>query len=343
MEIFVYDARGQLAAEYGGTSELTGTHYLTADHLGSTRMVTDEAKTPVMCRDYLPFGGEIPATEDTGRDGIDCYGEDVSRHKFTSYERDSESHLDFAQARYYSWAGGRFNSPDPENEGADPNDPQSWNMYVYGRNNPLIFVDPDGRVYRVCQADHDDRKTNCTYLSDAHFANFQEQNKNSLSFTGKGQISVGGNQIGTFEQVSVDLDSPAAEILRTAGVTADAHIKEAARDMALNAVGGAVLGPLFSRAFPVLQSLPLLRQVQQAVSNRNLRHIVTRGHLAEFRQLDSTMRLNDVSKLGIRVAEEGVQVGRNAFIKTVEIGGRPVRVKAVLNEQNGLRSVYVLK
>jgi YD repeat-containing protein len=38
---YVYDAFGQLAAEYGGTSSLSGTRYLTADHLGSTRLVTD--------------------------------------------------------------------------------------------------------------------------------------------------------------------------------------------------------------------------------------------------------------------------------------------------------------
>ena len=38
---FVYDAQGHLAAEYGGpTNPLTGTTYLTDDHLGSTRLVT---------------------------------------------------------------------------------------------------------------------------------------------------------------------------------------------------------------------------------------------------------------------------------------------------------------
>jgi YD repeat-containing protein len=40
---YVYDAFGQLAAEYGGANPLTGTRYLTADHLGSTRLVTDAA------------------------------------------------------------------------------------------------------------------------------------------------------------------------------------------------------------------------------------------------------------------------------------------------------------
>ena len=42
---------------------------------------------------------------------------------------------------------GRMMSPD---SGVDqhPEDPQSWNMYSYGRNNPLVMVDPTGEY--VC-------------------------------------------------------------------------------------------------------------------------------------------------------------------------------------------------
>jgi hypothetical protein len=90
MEIFVYDARGQLAAEYGGTSEVTGTHYLTVDHLGSTRVITDESKAVIQCRDYLPFGGELLASAQNERNGISCYSGDTGlRQKFTAKERDS--------------------------------------------------------------------------------------------------------------------------------------------------------------------------------------------------------------------------------------------------------------
>jgi RHS repeat-associated protein len=67
-------------------------------------------------------------------------------HKFTGKERDSESNLDNFGARYDSLAMGRFMSPDPDNAGADPTNPQSWNMYAYVINNPLAFVDPDGRA-----------------------------------------------------------------------------------------------------------------------------------------------------------------------------------------------------
>jgi RHS repeat-associated protein len=53
--------------------------------------------------------------------------------------------LDYFGARYFSGAQGRFTSPDIPLLDQDPSDPQSWNLYSYVRNNPLIFTDPTGR------------------------------------------------------------------------------------------------------------------------------------------------------------------------------------------------------
>jgi RHS repeat-associated protein len=62
----------------------------------------------------------------------------------TGKERDSESGNDYFGARYYASSMGRMLSPDPGNAGADPTNPQSWNMYSYVLNNPLIYTDPSG-------------------------------------------------------------------------------------------------------------------------------------------------------------------------------------------------------
>jgi RHS repeat-associated protein len=64
---YVYDAAGQLAAEYGGASSSPGVTYLTVDPLGSTRAVTDGSGTELERRDYYAFGGQIMGTVGNGR------------------------------------------------------------------------------------------------------------------------------------------------------------------------------------------------------------------------------------------------------------------------------------
>ena len=60
--VYVYNAMGQLAAEYASNPPAGGgTIYLTADHLGSTRVATSATGTTLARRDYLPFGEEIPS------------------------------------------------------------------------------------------------------------------------------------------------------------------------------------------------------------------------------------------------------------------------------------------
>ncbi|MFZ5927629.1 MAG: RHS repeat-associated core domain-containing protein [Acidobacteriota bacterium] len=136
----------------------------------------------------------------------------------TGKERDQETGLDYFGARYFSGAQGRFTSPDPENANAMASDPQSWNMYAYGRNNPLSYVDPDGLAYRVCQVDENGKETNCTthknQLSDKQFEQFKKDNRGTLIFAGGKVYGVNedgsrGAQTGTYKQTDVDIDNPA--------------------------------------------------------------------------------------------------------------------------------------
>jgi RHS repeat-associated protein len=146
--VYVYDAMGQLAAEYSeapGPAPLCSTCYLTADHLGSTRLVTDQLGAVVQRKDYLPFGDEVLAGTGSVRYGVDGYLRDSGvTQQFTGKERDTETGLDFFEARYYSGAQGRFTGADEPFMGQYPYDPQSWNLYAYGLNNPLRYSDPSG-------------------------------------------------------------------------------------------------------------------------------------------------------------------------------------------------------
>ncbi len=145
---YIYDAFGQLASEYNSNSTIItpvcNTCFLSWDHLGSTRMVTDQSGNLIARHDYLPFGGEI--LSGTGGRTSAWGATDGVNQKFTGKERDSETTLglDYFEARYMSSAQGRFTSPDPSNLSVDFWYPQSWNRYAYSLNNPLAVVDRNG-------------------------------------------------------------------------------------------------------------------------------------------------------------------------------------------------------
>jgi RHS repeat-associated protein len=69
-------------------------------------------------------------------------------YKFTGYERDNETQLDYAFARYYNSHLGRFMSTDPM--GGDLTDPQSLNRYAYVGNSAVNFTDPSGMFKHPC-------------------------------------------------------------------------------------------------------------------------------------------------------------------------------------------------
>jgi len=190
--MFVYDAAGDLAAEYSAAPPVVpGTTYVFADHLGSTRMLLSSAGAAVRCYDYAPFGEELSGL--SPRSGVGCY-QDVTypsatdgatRAKFTGKERDSETGLDYFGARYYQGAAGRFSSPDGPFRDWDPADPQSWNLYGYVRNNPVRYTDPTGQACVVDDKGNESDDTNLPGPSCADSHASENNNKPSVTVTGK--------------------------------------------------------------------------------------------------------------------------------------------------------------
>jgi RHS repeat-associated protein len=109
--------------------------YYFADHLGTSRVMVQSGQTSACYdADFYPFGGErAPITNSCPQN-----------YKFTGKERDIESGLDDFGARYYSNGLGRFITPDEPGADQHRMEPQSWNLYTYGRNNPLVYIDPTG-------------------------------------------------------------------------------------------------------------------------------------------------------------------------------------------------------
>jgi RHS repeat-associated protein len=103
------------------------------DALGSPVLITDKDLKEIQRYIYEPFGNLV-VSKGTGK----------NNYTFTGKERDLESNLFYFGARYYNPILGRFISKDigrPKYE-----DPQSINRYLYCLNNPLIYVDPDGKT-----------------------------------------------------------------------------------------------------------------------------------------------------------------------------------------------------
>jgi len=111
-------------------------HYYLQDHLGSARVTTDAAGALEKQTDYSPYGGEIWTS-----------GTNTNHYKFTGKERDAESGLDDFGDRYHASTLGRWMSPDAINATAERvlNPSNTMNKYIYGANNPLKYLDPDGK------------------------------------------------------------------------------------------------------------------------------------------------------------------------------------------------------
>ncbi len=117
--IYVYDAAGQLAAEYSTQPPPsdcgTPVCYFDEDHLGSTRLVTDSNGNVAKRYDYLPFGEEIFAGfagRTTAMGYQSATAPDPLNPKFTGKLCDNETDLDYFGARYFSSPEGRWTSPD---------------------------------------------------------------------------------------------------------------------------------------------------------------------------------------------------------------------------------------
>ncbi len=176
-------------------------NWLVADQLGTPRIILDKtgALANVKRHDYLPFGEEL--TTQGLRNTIPGYSGDTLRQKFTLKERDNETGLDYSINRYYSSGQGRFTSVDPENAGADLENPQSWNGYAYAFNSPLKYQDPDGLTVRVCGTDGQCTEGK-TDLSDADFYKYFRDAKGIK--IQDGNIYQNGNLIGTYQRQSFD-------------------------------------------------------------------------------------------------------------------------------------------
>lgn len=124
---FIYAGDQRIAMR----TSLDKLHYYLSDHLGSTRLVIDSVGNIMDKHTYYSFGQTKSEVTATGQS-----------YKYTGKPLDDEGglNLHYYGARYYDGASGRFCAVDPL-AGKYP----SSSPFVYTLNNPMKYVDADGR------------------------------------------------------------------------------------------------------------------------------------------------------------------------------------------------------
>ncbi|MBT4210076.1 MAG: hypothetical protein HOE19_04155 [Candidatus Komeilibacteria bacterium] len=131
-------------------------YFILGDHLGSSSLRTDSTGAVAELSDYKPFGkiNYESTIQDLDND-----------YTFTGHEYDEENSLQYFGARYMDNEIGRFTAMEPvmlvlhdgnqlkKISGQELqnilSDPQALNSYSYSKNNPVIFVDPDGNWWKA--------------------------------------------------------------------------------------------------------------------------------------------------------------------------------------------------
>lgn len=126
---YVYGGLNLLAAYDNGS---TTPRYVHPDHL-STRFETNTSGTDVRDVGHYPFGENWYDS---------ASGNSTAKWKFTSYERDAETNLDYAIMRNDLPRYGRFLQTDQL--AGNVLSPQSQNRFAYTHNVPINHIDPLG-------------------------------------------------------------------------------------------------------------------------------------------------------------------------------------------------------
>lgn len=205
-EDYVYGAGQLLGGETPGPysaqfdDERWRRHYH-VDHLGTVRLATTDHSEALSVHSYYPFGTEqTPVNqEEASYGGVSAIRPEPmaftghQRDFFGSWNADNSNYLDYMHARYYDPNGGRFLSPDPALDlKKTMANPQMWNRYAYVMNNPVRYVDPDGRLVRLEGTKEDQQK-----LLDLIRQNLAQKDRNLVTLRKNGMLQIAAKAQGS--------------------------------------------------------------------------------------------------------------------------------------------------
>ncbi len=156
-EVYITDYIGNFIYEDGILDKILlengyiddGKYYIyVRDHLGNNRLVADADGKVIQDTHYYPFG--MSFAESTGQE--------KQPYKYNNKEFDSMAELNWYDyvARMLTMDIPGFTTLDPKSE-----EYFSWSPYAYAANNPLKYIDPDGR--EIINALGPNKKDNLDY------------------------------------------------------------------------------------------------------------------------------------------------------------------------------------
>jgi RHS repeat-associated protein len=150
---------GHTIADIIGATGSGVINYDFLDHLGSTEVTADSNNRVQEVTDYTSYGV---------LNNHDQLGGFTEGRKYVGQLLDTDTNLNYLQARYFSSTQGQFISQDPsflavgdanqlkqvtgQDQQAFLADPQQMGSYSYGRDNPIVNTDPTGRAFGVDDA-----------------------------------------------------------------------------------------------------------------------------------------------------------------------------------------------
>ncbi len=150
--------------------------YYHTDHLGSATLITDDYAQIAEQIVYMPYGEDWIDVRSNGYFG--------SAYKFNGKEKDDETGYSYYGARYYTDRLSIWLSVDPLADKYPHLSP-----YAYCSNNPILYVDPDGKekVISFKAENKNKEQTNADKIAISVAKNYPENN-GVIHFWGHGLI-----------------------------------------------------------------------------------------------------------------------------------------------------------
>ncbi|MDO5615210.1 MAG: RHS repeat-associated core domain-containing protein, partial [Cruoricaptor ignavus] len=151
-------------------------YYYHPDHLGSSSHITDINGNLSQHTEFMAFGEVL----------FDEHSTSITQpYLFNGKELDSETNLTYYGARYLDMKTSLWLNVDPLVE-------RTLQPYQYANNNPVMFIDPDGRCYT--RADNGDYIPCAPPIKDVTFATKLESSKPIITYNyGVNQTDAFGN------------------------------------------------------------------------------------------------------------------------------------------------------